>query len=135
MTGRIPILDVQPVIGCGRYPAKAVVGEAFEVSATVFREGHDAVAAAAALRDDSGKLRHWARMRPQDPHSDRWLAEVTPDGEGDWTIAVEGWSDPIASWRHTAEVKIPADIDVDLVFAEGAQLLERAAGALPRGRT
>jgi starch synthase (maltosyl-transferring) len=135
MTGRIPILDVQPVIGCGRYPAKAVVGEAFEVSATVFREGHDAVAAAAALRDDSGKLRHWARMRPQDPHSDRWLAEVTPDGEGDWTIAVEGWSDPIASWRHIAEVKIPADIDVDLVFAEGAQLLERAAAALPRGRT
>src|SRR5918996_4559976 len=135
MTGRIPTLDVQPVIGCGGYPAKAVVGETFEISATVFREGHDAVAAAAALRDDSGKLRHWARMHPQDPHSDRWLAEVTPDGEGDWTISVEGWSDPIASWRHTAEVKIPADIDVDLVFAEGAQLLGRAAAALPRGRT
>src|SRR5829696_590696 len=116
MTGRIPILDVQPVIGCGRYPAKVVVG-------------------AAALRDESGKLRHWARMRPQDPYSDRWLAQVTPDGEGDWTISVEGWSDPVASWRHTAEVKIPADIDVDLVFAEGAQLMERAAAALPRGRT
>ncbi|MGH8774033.1 MAG: alpha-1,4-glucan--maltose-1-phosphate maltosyltransferase [Jiangellaceae bacterium] len=135
MTGRIPILDVHPVIGCGRYPAKAVVGETFEVSATVFREGHDAVAAAAVLRDDAGKLRQRVRMRPRDPYGDRWLADVTPDGEGDWSIVVEGWSDPIASWRHTAEVKIPADIDVDLVFAVGAALLERAATALPRGRT
>ncbi|TDC59198.1 DUF3416 domain-containing protein, partial [Actinomadura sp. GC306] len=39
--GRIPILDVAPVVGCGRWPAKAVVGETVEVSATVFREGHE----------------------------------------------------------------------------------------------
>ena len=134
MTGRIPILDVQPVIGCGRYPAKAVVGETFEVSATVFREGHDAVAASAVLRDSSGRIRQQVRMRPRDPHSDRWLADVTPDGEGDWSFAIEGWSDPVATWRHVAEVKVPAGIDVDLVFVEGAQLLERAAAALPRGQ-
>ncbi|MER7548108.1 maltotransferase domain-containing protein, partial [Spirillospora sp. NPDC127506] len=35
--GRIPIVDVAPVVGCGRWPAKAVVGETVEVSATVFR--------------------------------------------------------------------------------------------------
>ncbi|MEU9025687.1 maltotransferase domain-containing protein, partial [Actinomadura sp. NPDC048394] len=39
--GRIPILDVAPVVGGGRWPAKAVVGETVEVSATVFREGHE----------------------------------------------------------------------------------------------
>jgi len=43
--GRIPILDVQPVLADGR-PAKAVPGEIFEVSATVFREGHESLAAA-----------------------------------------------------------------------------------------
>ncbi|RKS75132.1 uncharacterized protein DUF3416, partial [Actinomadura pelletieri DSM 43383] len=32
--GRIPIIDVAPVVGCGRWPAKAVVGETVEVSAT-----------------------------------------------------------------------------------------------------
>ncbi|MEU6753855.1 maltotransferase domain-containing protein, partial [Spirillospora sp. NPDC046719] len=31
--GRIPILDVAPVVGGGRWPAKAVVGETIEVSA------------------------------------------------------------------------------------------------------
>ncbi|MBL3669895.1 DUF3416 domain-containing protein, partial [Streptomyces sp. M2CJ-2] len=41
--GRIPVRDVRPAVECGRRPAKAVVGETFEVTATVFREGHEAV--------------------------------------------------------------------------------------------
>jgi starch synthase (maltosyl-transferring) len=135
MTGRIPILDVEPMIGCGRYLAKAVVGETFEVAATVFREGHDAVAASVSFRDPAGRVRQWHRMSKREPWSDRWFAELTPDAEGEWTFTIEGWSDPIGTWRHTAEVKIPADIDVELVFTEGAELLERAATALPRGMT
>ncbi|MGZ4467573.1 MAG: maltotransferase domain-containing protein, partial [Nocardioidaceae bacterium] len=39
MVGRIPIMDVSPVVACGRYPAKAAVGETFTVTALVFREG------------------------------------------------------------------------------------------------
>ncbi|MGQ0776375.1 MAG: maltotransferase domain-containing protein, partial [Pseudonocardiales bacterium] len=45
MSGRIAIDDVTPVISSGRYPSKAVVGEHVPVAATVWREGHDAVAA------------------------------------------------------------------------------------------
>ena len=55
MIGRIPLLDIRPLIDCGRRPAKAVVGETFEVSATVFREGHDAVSANVVLRDPAGR--------------------------------------------------------------------------------
>jgi hypothetical protein len=33
--GRIVISDAEPVIGCGRLPAKAVAGEIIELSATV----------------------------------------------------------------------------------------------------
>jgi starch synthase (maltosyl-transferring) len=135
MTGRIPILDVEPVIGCGRFLAKAVVGETFEVSATVFREGHDAVAASVSFRDPAGRVRQWARMHKREPWSDRWFADLTPDSEGEWSFTIEGWSDPVETWRHAAEVKIPAEIDVELVFTDGAQLLERAASALPRGKT
>ncbi|MBD4543683.1 DUF3416 domain-containing protein, partial [Xanthomonas citri pv. citri] len=45
VTGRIPVMDVQPVVLDGRFPAKAVVGEDIPVRATVFREGHDSVRA------------------------------------------------------------------------------------------
>jgi starch synthase (maltosyl-transferring) len=131
MTGRIPIFDVSPIVAGGRYPAKAVVGESFEVTATVFREGHDAVAATAVLRDQRGKERQ--RVRMHGIGEDRWAATLTPDGEGDWTFSVEGWGDPINTWRHTAHIKIEASQDVDLVFTEGAKLLDRAARALPRG--
>ncbi|BCI86661.1 hypothetical protein NIIDMKKI_18670 [Mycobacterium kansasii] len=48
--GRVEIDDVQPVVSCGAYPAKAVVGEVVPVSASVWREGHEAVAATLVVR-------------------------------------------------------------------------------------
>src|SRR6516162_5822129 len=51
--GRIPILDVQPAVDCGSRPAKAVTGETFEVSATVFRDGHGIIGVGVVLRDPS----------------------------------------------------------------------------------
>jgi starch synthase (maltosyl-transferring) len=57
---------------------------------------------------------------------DIWEAWVTPDQDGDWTFRVEGWSDPWATWVHTAEVKLPAGMDLQLVYAEGHALLDRA---------
>ncbi|WP_030258322.1 alpha-1,4-glucan--maltose-1-phosphate maltosyltransferase [Streptomyces violens] len=132
MIGRIPVLDVRPQIDCGRRPAKAVTGETFEVSATVFREGHDAVAANVVLRDPSGRSGPWTPMRELAPGTDRWGALVTPDAEGRWTYTVEAWSDPVTTWRRTAQVKIPAGQDTGLVLAEGAALHERAAAGVPK---
>ena len=48
MPGRIVIDDVAPVVSGGEYPARAVVGEVVPVCATVWREGHEAVAATLA---------------------------------------------------------------------------------------
>jgi starch synthase (maltosyl-transferring) len=132
MVGRIPVMDVFPVVACGRYPAKAAVGEPFTVSAVVFREGHDALNADVVLTDPSGKRRPWVRMHKQPEGVDVWAADVVADAPGAWTFEIEAWGDPVATWRHNAEIKIPAGMDVELMFAEGALLLERAAAALPR---
>ncbi|MGW1291974.1 alpha-1,4-glucan--maltose-1-phosphate maltosyltransferase [Streptomyces sp. NPDC002533] len=132
MIGRIPVLDVRPLVDCGRRAAKAVVGETFQVTATVFREGHDAVAANVVLRDPSGRVGPWTPMRELAQGTDRWGADITPDAEGRWTYTVEAWSDPVTTWRHHAAIKIPAGIDTDLMLAEGAALLERAAAGVPK---
>ncbi|WP_344443849.1 alpha-1,4-glucan--maltose-1-phosphate maltosyltransferase [Kitasatospora nipponensis] len=132
MIGRIPVLDVSPAVDGGRWPAKAVVGEAFTVSATVFREGHDAVNANVVLRDPRGRAGGWTPMRELAPGTDRWGAQVTATATGRWTYTVEAWSDPLATWRHRATVKVPAGVDVELTLEEGAVLLERAAPGVPR---
>ncbi|MFG2169808.1 alpha-1,4-glucan--maltose-1-phosphate maltosyltransferase [Streptomyces niveus] len=132
MIGRIPVLDVRPLVNCGKRPAKAVSGETFQVTATVFREGHDAVGANVVLRGPEGRPGPWTPMRELAPGTDRWGADVTPTSEGRWTYKVEAWSDPLATWRHAAEIKIPAGIDTELVLTEGAALYERAAAGVPK---
>src|ERR1700753_849335 len=74
--GRIPILDVQPAVDGGRYPAKSVVGETFPLSATVCREGHGAVAAAVVLRDPDGSNLPLEMMHELAPGTDRWGGDV-----------------------------------------------------------
>ncbi|MFE7941538.1 alpha-1,4-glucan--maltose-1-phosphate maltosyltransferase [Streptomyces griseoincarnatus] len=130
--GRVPVRDVRPCVDRGRRPAKAVVGEAFEVTASVFREGHDAVAANVVLKDPEGRPGPFTPMRELAPGSDRWGAEVVADAPGHWTYRVEAWGDPVTTWRHVATVKVPAGIDTGLVLEEGAGLFARAAAGVPR---
>jgi starch synthase (maltosyl-transferring) len=125
--GRIPILDVQPVLDCGRRPAKAVAGETFEVSATIFREGHETLGAGVVLRTPGGGRQPLVTMTQTVPGTDRYAAQVTVGGEGRWRFQVEAWGDPIAHWRHDAGIKVPRGLDVGLMMAEGAILFERAA--------
>ncbi|MGW2260585.1 alpha-1,4-glucan--maltose-1-phosphate maltosyltransferase [Streptomyces sp. NPDC001780] len=132
MIGRIPVLDVRPSVDGGRRPAKAVSGETIQVTATVFREGHDAVAADVVLVDPAGRPGPRAPMRELAPGTDRWGAEVTPTEEGRCGFTVEAWSDPVTTWRRAARVKIPADIEPELVLTEGAELYERAAAGVPK---
>src|SRR6202000_2860952 len=128
--GRIPILGVQPAVDCGRYPAKSVVGETFPVSATVFREGHGAVAAAVVLGDTDGSNLPLEMMRELAPGTARWGTDVVPPSPGTWSFRVEAWSDPIADWHHDAGIKVPRGQDIELVMAAGALLFDQAAKSL-----
>ena len=140
VTGRLGITDVSPVVSCGRYPARAVVGEHLPVAATVFREGYDAISANVAWRGPDGSqgpAGPLIRMVPGVPGTDRWHATVVPTDEGAWTFAIEAWGDPVATWRHKVEVKIdagqgPEDLANDL--EDGARLLQRALRNVPSDR-
>src|ERR671933_676696 len=140
MTGRadlrLGITDVAPVVSCGSFSARAVVGEHVPITATVFREGHDAVAANVVWTPPGGNPAEapLVRMARYGQEPDRWLATVVPDREGRWTFTVEAWSDPLATWHHAVEVKIaagqgPGELANDL--EEGARLLDRVAAEGP----
>ncbi|WP_101524887.1 alpha-1,4-glucan--maltose-1-phosphate maltosyltransferase [Nocardioides houyundeii] len=127
MVGRIPVMSVHPVVDLGRLPAKATVGEPLPVRAVVFREGHDKLGAEVVLIDPDGVRRPPSRMTAHPEIPDRYDAEVVPDAVGAWSFEIQAWSDPWATWRHNAGVKVPAGVDVELMFTEGRLLLERAA--------
>ncbi|MFD6673304.1 maltotransferase domain-containing protein [Rhodococcus zopfii] len=140
MTGRLAIDDVQPQIAGGRYPVKAVVGEVVPVSAVVWREGHDAVAATLAVRGPGSDPETEGRLVriPMVPGAlpDTFHATFTPTSPGTWTYRVEAWSDPVTTWRHAVDVKISAgqgaeDLANDLEI--GAAMFEKAAKSVPRG--
>lgn len=158
MTGRIGIDDVAPALSGGRFPAKAVVGEVVPVRATVWREGHDAVAATLVVRyhgtsypqlapDPPGLTPEPAppvtppRIKPlilpmtAGRTPDVLHGQFTPDQVGMWTFRVDGWGDPIATWRRAVTAKLDAgqgetELNNDLLV--GARLLERAATGVPR---
>ncbi|BBY62387.1 alpha-1,4-glucan--maltose-1-phosphate maltosyltransferase [Mycolicibacterium helvum] len=165
MPGRIEIDDVAPVVSCGTYPAKAVVGEVVPVSGTVWREGHDAVAATLVVRylgtaypqlgqsparrvkalegADRAAAAPANRIKPAlyamatGRTPDLFHGQFVPDRVGLWTFRIDGWSDPITTWRHAVTAKLNAgqgesELDNDLVV--GARLLARAATGVPRDR-
>ncbi len=129
--GRIPVLDVEPVVDAGRRPTRSVVGELFTLSATVLREGHDAVNATAVLVDpDDGE--HHVPMVQTNPGLSHWETVVHADREGVWSFRVEGWSDPYGTWVHDGTIKVEAGVDVELMLEEGARVLERALDEVDR---
>src|SRR5258707_10061266 len=125
--GRFPVVDVQQVVAGGQRPAKAVTGESFEVSATVFREGHHMFGAGVALRGPDARRRPLAIMHELAPGTDRYGAEVTVTSEGLWHFQIEAWGDPIARWRHDAAIKGPLGQDLEVTVADGAVLFKQAA--------
>ena len=130
--GRIPIMAVQPVVDGGRFPARCVEGESVQVTANAFREGHDRMGVQLVLTDPDGVSRR-RPLEPIEPGLDLWATTIRPERTGRWSFRIEAFSAPFETWAHVAEVKIPAGLDVDLVCAEGALVLERILAEIEDG--
>ena len=126
-------MEVTPQVEGGRLAAKGTEGESFPVQATVFREGHDKFAAQAELIDPSGQIVQTSPMVLVLPGLGRYEGWLTPGYPGSWSFRVRASSAPYATWLHNAEVKLEAEVDVELVFLEAAALFRRAAEGAPEG--
>ncbi|MWA15845.1 alpha-1,4-glucan--maltose-1-phosphate maltosyltransferase [Streptomyces sp. BA2] len=128
---RIPIEDVRPCVHGGLRPAKAVVGEAVEVTALVFAEGSAVIGAEAVLYAPDGLTVRRRAMRELEPGTDRWATDVTPDAIGHWSFTVVAWTDPMAAWQRDAVIKVHADVDTGVTLEDGVGLFERALDQAP----
>jgi starch synthase (maltosyl-transferring) len=124
--GRIPIRHLRPRQPEDLAPSKAYVGEVVPFEATIFREGHDLLGAEVELVSPDG-VETTHRMLLEGAGTDHWVAPARLDAAGSWRWRVRAWSDDWATWLHTAEIKVPAGLDVDLVFASGPRPSHRSA--------
>src|SRR5881397_1280111 len=65
------IAGVWPELAAGRFPVKRVVGDTFEVSADILREGHEALAA--VLKYRTVKDTTWREVPMHHVDNDRWV--------------------------------------------------------------
>jgi starch synthase (maltosyl-transferring) len=126
---RIQILSPAPMIDCGRFAAKRTVGEWVDVSADVFRDGHEIIRAVVRYRGPGDEDWREAPMRwiDRDVDGDRWASAFEVDRVGRWEFTFEAWSDLLATWRDELRRKLEAgQRDLRGELSEGVVLLEEA---------
>jgi starch synthase (maltosyl-transferring) len=121
---RFVIEDIYPTVDGGRFPVKRIAGEAIDVWADVFRDGHEVVAA--ALRWRARGSRSWQREVMRLHGNDRWTASFTPPRPGLYLYVIEAWTEQFASWRRDFLLKREAGQAGTLEALEGAALLTAA---------
>ena len=124
MSGAFHIEDIYPIIDGGRFPVKRIQGEAIEVWADIYRDGHEIIDATIVWRREQD--REWQRVPMTMDVNDRWHGTFTPNEIGRHVYAIEAWTDEFATWRHGFELKLKAGQDVTLDALEGAGLMTKA---------
>src|SRR2546430_14416633 len=84
---RIQIQDVWPILDCGRYPPKRSLGDPVEVWATIFKDGHDVLAASVRYRPAAERRWRGAPMHPPGDHPRVGPVPGHPGGGPPYTTA------------------------------------------------
>src|SRR6185503_3309100 len=122
----VVIENVAPVVDDGRYPIKREVGGSVEVSADVFKEGHDVLVAFVKYRraDESD----WRESPMRFVDNDRWAGAFTVTDNARYLYTIEALPDPYRSWLADLAKRVAAEQDVASELREGAALVRAAGG-------
>ncbi|HZU80900.1 MAG TPA: maltotransferase domain-containing protein, partial [Acidimicrobiales bacterium] len=127
---RVVVEDIRPRVDAGAFPAKREVGDVVEVSADVFADGHDEVAAELRWRAGDGS---WSSTPMSPLGNDRFRAVFEVPAQGRYRFCIRAFVDPYATWVRDTMVKLAAGRDVTVELLVGAELL-RAAASRAKGK-
>ncbi|HEX8968051.1 MAG TPA: alpha-1,4-glucan--maltose-1-phosphate maltosyltransferase [Chloroflexota bacterium] len=132
----IAIEDVQPELDGGQWPIKRVVGDTIDVSADIFKEGHDLLQARVVWRavDEAA----WRESPMRLVADDRWRGQFSVERNTRYVYSVLAFTDVYGSWRADLEKRLAAAQEVSSELLEGLRLVEQATArctdASDRGR-
>ncbi|SFS21033.1 alpha-1,4-glucan:maltose-1-phosphate maltosyltransferase [Granulicella pectinivorans] len=134
---RVVVEQLSPQVDSGRYPACRILGDTVTVTAAVFGDGHDHVAARLMYRHESE--RRWRFVTMVDRGNDVWSGDFLVDQLGSWQFTVQGWIDHFDTWSSDLQKRLAAQPDphsietvgtvqdIPLALRTGALLLEEIA--------
>ena len=123
---RVIIEAVQPQIDCGRFPIKRVVDEKVVVSADIYKESHDKLAAVVKYRKHGAKV--WQENPMVFVDNDRWQGEFEVAEIGPWEYTVEGYAERYLSWVDEITKKNVPGAILTSELLEGLAILKTSAG-------
>ena len=93
---RIQIQRVTPQIDGGKYAVKRTIGDRVDVSARIFRDGHEILGAAVRYKPPGAT--RWQESPLTPVGNDEWRGSFEVDSAGAYCYRIEAWVDRIASW-------------------------------------
>jgi len=109
---RVVIEDVNPQIDAGRHPVCRVAGDEVVVTAAVFADGKDDLAARLLYRHSND--RRWSFLPMRAMGNDVWNGTFVVDKLGDWRFTLLGWVDHFATWAGELAKRIAAQKEPEI---------------------
>lgn len=132
---RVVIETIAPTVDGGRYPIKRIAGDCVAVTADIFADAHDAIAAVVRHRhagDASRGAAAWSETGMRRLRNDRWAAEFTVDTLGTHEFIVGAWIDDFATWREAVRARHATHRVTDRDLQDGAVVVRDALARADR---
>jgi starch synthase (maltosyl-transferring) len=103
---RVVIEEVKPQIDSGRHPVCRIVGNDVVVTAAIFADGHDHLAA--QLHYQRSTERRWRSTPMTLVNNDIWTGSFKVDKLGGWRFTILGWVDHFITWESELRKRLAA---------------------------
>jgi starch synthase (maltosyl-transferring) len=121
----VVIESIEPVVDGGRYPLKREVGQMLEVSADIFKDGHDVLVA--YLRHRRPGENAWRESPMRHVDNDRWAGAFALERIGRHVYTIEALVEPFRTWLADLEKRHAGGQDLTGALGEGVALIRAAA--------
>jgi starch synthase (maltosyl-transferring) len=122
----IVIEHVEPELDGGRYPVKRIVGESLEVTADIFKEGHDTIAG--ILRYKILGDKQWQETSMHHVDNDSWAGSFVLSENTRYLYTVGAYIQSFETWRAELTKKRGVVPDLSSELLEGEAQLQDAMG-------
>lgn len=123
---RVVIEDVYPQIDGGQHAVRRILGDEVQVTAAIYSDGKDELAARILYRHASESRWRFAPLRALG--NDLWSGAFEVEKLGEWRFTIQGWVDHFASWVGDLKKRIAAQTGGSLRDSVPAAVKNAGAG-------